>query len=168
MDPVKPMHRFNVSGKKQRDLTEEQKQDLKELFDQFDADGSGAICDKELKVMMRKQGLDLSRDELIRMIMEVDENGSGEIELDEFIAMMRPKVLERDPRDEILKAFPLFTQNEEQTTIGFEDLRRLADEVGEEFTDMELQEMIDEADRSGTGTVNREEFVEVMKRTQLW
>eukprot|EP00418_Pyrodinium_bahamense_P039944 CAMPEP_0179201480 /NCGR_PEP_ID=MMETSP0796-20121207/100274_1 /TAXON_ID=73915 /ORGANISM="Pyrodinium bahamense, Strain pbaha01" /LENGTH=162 /DNA_ID=CAMNT_0020906037 /DNA_START=73 /DNA_END=561 /DNA_ORIENTATION=- len=162
------MHRFNATGKKQRDLTEEQKQELKEAFDLFDLDGSGAICDKELKVMMRQLGYDLSREELIHMILEVDEDGSGEIEMNEFIAMMRPKVLGRDPKDEILKAFSLFTTDDEQKAISFEDLRRLADEMGEEFSDQELQEMIDDADRSGTGAVDREDFVEVMKRTGLW
>merc|ERR1719195_173126 len=142
------MHRFNTNGEKQRDLTEEQKQELKEAFDVFDADGSGAIDDKELKVLMRKQGLDLNREELVAMILEVDEDGSGEMEFDEFAKMMKPRIVERDPRDEILKAVPLFT-DDEKGRISFADLRRLADDHHEPFTDQELQEMIDDADKDG-------------------
>jgi len=35
------------------ELTEEQKQEIREAFDLFDADGSGTIDAKELKVRMR-------------------------------------------------------------------------------------------------------------------
>merc|ERR1719195_754233 len=142
------MHRFNTNGEKQRDLTEEQKQELKEAFDVFDADGSGAIDDKELKVLMRKQGLDLNREELVAMILEVDEDGSGEMEFNEYATMMKPRIVTQDPRDEILKAVPLFT-NDEKGRISFADLRRLADECHEPMTDQELQEMIDDADKDG-------------------
>ena len=37
------LRRFNAGGKKQKELTEEQKQEIKEAFDLFDTDGSGNI-----------------------------------------------------------------------------------------------------------------------------
>ena len=36
------------------------------------------------------------------------------------------------------------------------------------LTDEELQEMIDEADRDGDGEVNEEEFLRIMKKTNLF
>ena len=33
------LRRFNAGGKKQKELTEEQKQEIKEAFDLFDTDG---------------------------------------------------------------------------------------------------------------------------------
>ena len=41
-------------------------------------------------------------------------------------------------------------------------------ELGENMTDEELQEMIDEADRDGDGEVNEEEFFRIMKKTSLF
>ena len=41
-------------------------------------------------------------------------------------------------------------------------------ELGERMTDEELQEMIDEADRDGDGEVNEEEFLRIMKKTNLF
>eukprot|EP00434_Breviolum_minutum_P032477 symbB.v1.2.028719.t1/scaffold3063.1/size64395/3 len=35
------LRRFNAGGKKQKELTDEQKQEIKEAFDLFDTDGSG-------------------------------------------------------------------------------------------------------------------------------
>ena len=42
------------------------------------------------------------------MISDVDTDGSGLIGFDDFLTMMTAKMAERDPREEILKAFRLF------------------------------------------------------------
>lgn len=46
------------------------------------------------------------------MIADVDDDGSGSIEFEEFLKMMTQKILNRDPKDEILKAFRLFDDDE--------------------------------------------------------
>ena len=71
-----------------------------------------------------------------------------------FMTMMSQKILNRDPKDEILKAFRLF-DDDETGKISFKNLKRVAKELGERMTDEELQEMIDEADRDGDGEVRR-------------
>ena len=43
----------------------------------------------------------------------------------------------------------------------------MAKELGENLTDDELQEMIDEADRDGDGEINQDEFLRIMKKTNL-
>ena len=63
--------------------------------------------------------------------------------------MMTAKMGEKDSREEILKAFRLF-DDDETGKITFRNLKRVAKELGENMTDEELQEMIDEADRDGT------------------
>lgn len=60
--------------------------------------------------------------------------------------MMTAKMGERDSREEIMKAFRLFDE-EGRGKIGIKELKRVAKELGENMTDEELQEMIDEADR---------------------
>merc|ERR1712124_38051 len=102
-----------------------------------------------------------------KMISDVDDDGSGTIEYEEFLKMMTHKILNRDPKDEILKAFRLF-DDDETGKISFKNLKRVAKELGERMTDEELQEMIDEADRDGDGEVNEEEFLRIMKKTNLF
>ena len=80
---------------------------------------------------------------------------------------MAAKMSNRDPRDESLKSFRLF-DDDETGTISLKNLRRVAKELGENMTDEELQEMIDEADRDGDGEVNEEEFFRIMKKTSLY
>ncbi|KAJ3328317.1 Centrin-4, partial [Blyttiomyces sp. JEL0837] len=135
------------------DLTPEQKQEIREAFDLFDTDGSGTIDVKELKVAMRALGFEPKKDEIKKMILEVDKQGSGTIDFNEFLELMTAKMAEKDSREEILKAFRLF-DDDETGKISFKNLKRVAKELGENLTDEELQEMIDEADRDGDGEIN--------------
>merc|ERR1711964_874667 len=155
-------------GKKTRtELTEEQKSEIKEAFDLFDTDGSGTIDAKELKVAMRALGFEPKKEEIKKMIADVDTDGSGTIDFNEFLGMMTAKMSERDPMEEIIKAFRLF-DDDETGKISFKNLKRVAKELGENMTDEELQEMIDEADRDGDGEINEEEFLRIMKKTNLY
>nr|XP_027798759.1 centrin-1 [Marmota flaviventris] len=149
------------------ELTEDQKQEVREAFDLFDADGSGTIDVKELKVAMRALGFEPRKEELKKMISEVDREGTGKISFNDFLAVMTQKMSEKDTKEEIMKAFRLF-DDDETGKISFKNLKRVAAELGENLTDEELQEMIDEADRDGDGEVNEEEFLKIMKKTNLY
>ena len=74
--------------KKRSELTEEQKQEIKEAFDLFDTDGSGTIDAKELKVAMRALGFEPKKEEIRKMIADADRDGSGVIDFPEFLDMM--------------------------------------------------------------------------------
>merc|ERR1712110_441072 len=86
--PAMALRRFNQGGKKQKELSEEQKQEIKEAFDLFDTDGSGEIDSKELKVAMRALGFEPKKEEIQKMISDVDDDGSGTIGYEEFLKMM--------------------------------------------------------------------------------
>ncbi len=69
---------------------------------------------------------------------------------------------ERDPYEEIKKAFRLF--DEDNTgTISLKNLRKIAREIGENMTDEELQAMIDEFDKDNDGEISEKEFMEIMR-----
>ncbi|XP_040164277.1 caltractin-like [Anopheles arabiensis] len=149
------------------ELSDEQRQDIKEAFDLFDSEGTGMIDTKELKVAIRALGFEPKKEEIKKMIAEIDKDGSGKISFDDFLQLMTVKMAEKDSKEEILKAFRLF-DDDETGTISFKNLKRVAKELGENLTDEELQEMIDEADRDGDGEVNQEEFLRIMKKTSLY
>jgi len=150
-----------------QELTEEQKQEIKEAFDLFDTDGSGSIDAKELKVAMRALGFEPKKEEIKKMIGDIDKDGSGTIDYEEFLGMMTAKMSERDSKEEILKAFRLF-DDDETGFITIKNLRRVAKEIGENMTDEELQEMIDEADINNDNQVDEDEFLRIMKKTSLY
>jgi len=116
---------------------------------------------------MRALGFEPKKDEIRKMISDIDKDGDGTIDFDEFMMMMTAKMAEKDSREEIIKAFRLF--DDDQTgKITFKNLKRVAKELGENMTDEELQEMVDEADRDADGEINEEEFLRIMKKTSLY
>uniref|UniRef100_A0A3B3SZQ1 Centrin 1 n=1 Tax=Paramormyrops kingsleyae TaxID=1676925 RepID=A0A3B3SZQ1_9TELE len=149
------------------ELTEELKQEIREAFELFDTEGSGHIDVKELKVAMRALGFEPKKEEIKRMVSEVDKDGTGKIDFNDFLTVMTQKMAEKDSKEEILKAFRLF-DDDETGKISFRNLKRVAKELGENLTDEELQEMIEEADRDGDGEVNQQEFLRIMKKTSLY
>lgn len=78
--------------------------------------------------------------------------------LSSFQALAASKILARDPRDEILRAFDLFDEGG-KGKINLNDLRRVARELGESLQEEELVAMIEEFDVDGDGMISRDEFV---------
>ncbi|XP_021537153.1 centrin-4-like [Neomonachus schauinslandi] len=148
------------------ELNETQKQEIKEAFDLFDVDGSGTIDVKELKIAMQALGFEPKKEEIKRMIAEIDKEGIGTITFEDFFAIMSVKMSEKDEKEEILKAFKLF--DDDTGSITLNNIKRVAKELGENLTDDELKEMLDEADRDRDGEINEEEFLRMMKKTSLY
>jgi centrin-3 len=79
---------------------------------------------------------------------------------DRFEALMATRILERNPEEEILRAFELFDEGG-KGTITLDDLRRVARELQEGLQEEELQAMIEEFDMDGDNAISREEFVNI-------
>ena len=81
--------------------------------------------------------------------------------------MMTAKMGEKDSRDDILKAFRVF-DTDESGAIDLKKLDRVAKDLGENMTDEELAELIQEVDRSGEGTaITEADFMRVMRKCGL-
>ena len=64
------------------------KEELKEAFRIYDKDGQGFITTDVLKEILREIDTTLTEDDLDNIIEEVDEDGSGTLDFDEFQEMM--------------------------------------------------------------------------------
>ena len=66
--------------------------------EQVDEDKGGSISPQELGSLMETLGLKPNQEELDAMIREIDEDGNGEIEFDEFVQVRsRPPPCRRPP-----------------------------------------------------------------------
>ena len=97
------------------------------------------------------------------MIGDIDKDGSGSIDFEEFLDMMTAKMSDKDTREDIQKVFNLF--DDDQTGhITLRNLKRVAKELGETMSDAELMEMIERADTDGDGEISPEEFYAIMTK----
>merc|ERR1711865_1360229 len=101
-----PMKKRGAKGAKA--LTEEQVDECREAFEMFDMGRSGSIDLRELKAAIRALGMNVSADELKKMVGDVDKDGNGTIEFPEFLSMMTAKMSSEATEEEIAKCFKLF------------------------------------------------------------
>ena len=57
-------------------------------------------------VVCRALGFEPKKEEVKKMIADIDKDGSGTIDFEEFLSMMTAKMGERDSKEEILKVPP--------------------------------------------------------------
>ena len=69
--------------------SEDQVNVVREVFNKFDKDNSGAINKKELRQCSQECGEDLNKKELNFMMNEFDENDDGNIDFSEFCMMLQ-------------------------------------------------------------------------------
>lgn len=150
-------------------------------FQLFDTNKDGYLDYHELKVALKALGFDLPKNHIVAILCNHGTSaadsfqhgkqvgpgpsrptfsGPHRVLLAEpkFMRIAAEKVLERDPRDEINRAFDLLDRDR-KGLITFEDLHRVARELGEGMQDDELLAMIEEFDVRGEGGANRDEFL---------
>eukprot|EP01065_Artemidia_motanka_P029905 TRINITY_DN3596_c5_g1_i1.p1 TRINITY_DN3596_c5_g1~~TRINITY_DN3596_c5_g1_i1.p1 ORF type:complete len:208 (+),score=77.36 TRINITY_DN3596_c5_g1_i1:88-624(+) len=105
------------------------KEQIKEAFNLFDADGSGAIDAEEMKLVLGGLGFQISDEAHVReLIRKIDTDQSGVIEFAEFEKVVEQNMARAGSDEEIWRAWTLFTQDphHKKGRITFADLRRVA------------------------------------------
>jgi len=152
---------FNPARYARPGLSEDEILEIKEAFDIFDDDKSGSIDISELKSAMANLGLDSKNAQVSQMVNDLDADGSGSIDFEEFLNMLTAKVAKKETRADVDKVFRLF--DEKKTgKIGLRNLREVALEIGEQMTDEELLKMIERADSDGDGLVTSDDLYNIL------
>ena len=153
--------------KKKKELTEEQKTEIKKAFELFDKDNSKSIDVEELQYAMKALGIHLKKDKVKEIMAELDEDGNGTIEFDEFLQLMSEQIGARNGLEELKKVFRTFDLDDTgKITVG--NLVKVAKDLGETLTEDEARGMIYEAVRDREGVVGLEAFLRIMKKAKLY
>ena len=67
------------------ELSDEQKQEIKEAFELFDTDKDRCLDYHELKVAMRALGFDLKKAEVLKILRDHDKTGHGLMDYEDFV-----------------------------------------------------------------------------------
>merc|ERR1712006_48764 len=113
---------------------------LKDCFDLFDTKKVDFLSADDLGEIMRAMGFRPTEEELKDLLLEIDEDGSGEIEFGEFCQLCATFLVE-DPDMETMK-------------------RELKDAF--RIYDKEVQGILEELDEDGSGSMDFDEFCEMM------
>ncbi|CAF0891989.1 unnamed protein product [Adineta steineri] len=159
---------ITTTGKSRRELSEthgfseDQIAVFEESFSLLDRDGDGTISNSEIRSLMNSLGYSPSHEDISSVISKVDIDGNGSVDFDEFLIMMQRRKSTGGSGTELLKVFNVFDKNKD----GFIDKNELYDmllRLGEQVTEEDVTEMIEEADcLDNDGKVSYEEFKAIL------
>ncbi|XP_053499778.1 troponin C type 1a (slow) [Ictalurus furcatus] len=147
-------------------LTDEQKNEFRAAFDIFVQDAEdGCISTKELGKVLRMLGQNPTPEELHEMIDEVDEDGSGTVDFEEFLVMM-VRCMRDDSKgkseEELAELFRMFDRNEDGY-IDLDELKMMLEETGESITEDDIEELMNDGDKNNDGRIDFDEFMDFLK-----
>merc|ERR1719341_987985 len=105
-------------------------------------------------------GLKVSEKALQEIVDEVDEDGSGELEFEEFCILSAKFLIEEDEeslKEELKEAFRIYDK-EGNGYITTQVLKELLSRLSEE----DILGIVDEVDEDGSGTLDFDEFMDMM------
>ncbi|RNA44698.1 neo-calmodulin-like isoform X2 [Brachionus plicatilis] len=140
-------------------FSEIQISELKQAFRLFDKEGNGVVTTQEIGSVLRNLGLYPTEQELQQMLKDID--------IDEFVQLMYnmgniSEISEEQEDKELREAFKVFDRKG-NGFITSSDLRSVLQCLGEQLTEDEIEDMIEEVDIDGDGRIDYEEFVASLK-----
>lgn len=153
---------FDWSKFERPGLMQDEIEEMKDVFDLFDVDGSHRINARDLRTCI--QALNLRRNQAVhRILTDLERRGTQTVDFGVFLDLMTARVGERDSRDDVSKVFRLF-DDDRTGAITAKNLQNVARELGEPISQEELAEMINRADSDGDGRVSMDDFYNLMTR----
>lgn len=129
---------------------------LQNAFNAFDTEKKGHIDVAMVGNILAMLGHVLDDKMLQEIVSEVDEDGSGEIEFEEFIQLAARFLVEEDAEavaKELKEAFRLYDR-EGNGYITTQTLKEILKELEPNISNEDLDSMIEEIDSDGSGTVD--------------
>ncbi len=138
--------------------------EISKAFELFDQNGTGKIDPKEIKLAMQSLGYDERNPLMYQIVAELDtplNNKKGGVSFNDFCQTVNNRVPERETTEDLRKVYNLFLENPNDTTTTLASIKRVADELGENIEEAELNAMLLKASKSGPN-LTFDEFVAIM------
>ncbi|KAI3811849.1 hypothetical protein L1987_21581 [Smallanthus sonchifolius] len=147
-------------------LSNEEVEDIKEMFKKIDTDDDGIVAIEELKAGLQKFNTQIAESEVQLLIEAVDTKGKGKLDYEEFVAISLH--LKKMANDEHLhKAFSYFDKDG-NGYIEPQDLQDALMEDGGEDVANVVNDIFQEVDTDKDGKISYEEFAAMMKTGTDW
>ena len=137
---------------------------IKEAFELFDAN-DGKIDAREVKDAMVNIGYDEKNPVVYQVVTELDtprNNNAGGASFEDFCQTVNNRLPDKETDDDLRRIFDLFVDDPDSDTTSLESIKRVADELGENIEEGELNAMLNKASKAGA-RLTFEDFVSIMK-----
>ncbi|TYG91951.1 hypothetical protein ES288_A12G304300v1 [Gossypium darwinii] len=140
--------------------------ELKRVFNQFDANKDGQISITELRDVLKAMGSNYSEEEFKRVMEDIDSDLDGYINFSEFSTFWSTSSDAVNAASELREAFDLYDQNK-NGLISATELHQVLNRLGMACSADDCVGMIKSVDSDGDGHVNFEEFRKMMNASSI-
>ncbi|XP_059459370.1 calmodulin-like protein 30 [Corylus avellana] len=152
---LKPTQSSNSTSRSFQPSMEE----MRWVFDKFDANKDGKISREEYKLAQRALNKGIPETELVKLFQTIDSDGDGFIDFKEFMEMFN--VGGRVKATEIQSAFRAFDLNGDGK-ISAEELSQVLKKLGEGCSLKACRKIVKAVDTNGDGFIDINEFMSMM------
>ena len=136
---------------------------LKEAFDLFDIDEKGFLDINELQKNLNDLGIMSKNKDLQNLDME----GKKEIDFNTFVELFGARPVCRN-EEEAKKLYSVFLGDYDlNRKLSVDDLRRVAEELGLELAENEIEEMIKSVNPEEPDCISFDEFFRIMTKMEI-
>ena len=147
----------------QTKMSKDELAEFREIFDLVDKDKGGSISRDELGELMDTLGIRASKEEIDLMINEIDEDNNGEIDFEEFVAVMSRKVNANYTSKEVKSAFKAFETQGSSGYVTIDSLRKALMSYGtEKLSLQQANDLLSQLEQDSQGRVNYVDYVNMM------
>ena len=114
---------------------------------------------------MQNIGYDENNPEIYQLVAELDtplNAKNGGASFDDFCKTVNSRIPEKETNEQLRKVYNLFLENPNDRTTTLASIKRVADELGENFSEEELNAMLNKASKAGP-ELTFDDFVTIMR-----
>ncbi|XP_051896494.1 calmodulin-like protein 4 [Pristis pectinata] len=142
-------------------LTQDQIQEFRECFSLYDKTRKGKISTRDLITVMRCLGTRPTPGEVERHLLHHKIEKNGDLDFSTFLTIIHQQQQQEDPGKEILDAM-LMADQEKRGFIMATELRAKLTQMGEKLTNIEVDELLQEANIAPNGVVRYDKFIQTI------
>ena len=145
---------------KYKNVPDDLLEEYQEIFDSYDVNGNGVIDKKEMEAVLEKLGQPATSKQIQKVFDELGSTNQ-QITFDECIEFIKKYHLSKNKNstDEIIGAFQVFDKNH-NGVLSISEFKHILMDLGQKFTEEEVNEIFDESDLNKDGNLDYREFVE--------
>jgi len=123
-------------------------------------DRSGQLSKKELKNVLKALHIKVDNKELQALLNQMDANGSGEIDFEEFKAAMTKSYFRQHNKTELEAAFKKY-DSDGNGFVTVDEFQNIMSNMGRHMSRNEIKSMIQSLDSNNDGKISFDEFVKL-------
>ena len=145
---------------KYKNVPDDLLEEYQEIFDSYDVNGNGVIDKKEMEAVLERLGQPATSKQIQKVFDELGSTNQ-QITFDEFIEFIKKYHLSKikNSTDEIIGAFQVFDKNH-NGVLSLSEFKHILMDLGQKFTEEEVNEIFNESDLNKNGNLDYKEFVE--------